>query len=212
MTTDQSSSSPASRRLWNTLQGSLTTWTIIFWKGCIPIPSLCLPHEMQIRSIRMKAWRLWAWLQPLKMELLPFQTSLNPALLLQALQLTTGRLRSNSSSLQLGQRTSPRLVFSTALMELQHPTCFLLAFLSHCVVISVSTIKNVPSLTKRANSISLGNGIKFLLKTRQRFWLIAICSVERSLAWHGHNCKAQRANIPTKFSYLLGNLKGPKSA
>ena len=56
---------------------------------------------------------------------------------------------------------------------------FLLAFLSHCVVISVSTTKNVPSLTKRANSITLGNGIKFLLKTRQRFWLIAICLAER---------------------------------
>ncbi len=54
---DQSSSLPASRRLWNMLQGSLTTWKIIFWKGHIPILSLSLPQGMHIPSTRMKVWR-----------------------------------------------------------------------------------------------------------------------------------------------------------
>ncbi len=154
---------------------------------------------MQIRSTRMKAWRLGAWSQPLETELSPPQTSLNPMLLLQALQLTTGRLRSRSSSLQLRQRTSPRLVLSTAPMELQHLTCFLLAFLSHCVVISVSTIKNFPSLTKRANSITSGNRIKFLLKTRQRFWLIAICLMERKSGLTRIHSRSTGQPSPTSY-------------
>jgi hypothetical protein len=36
-------------------------------------------------------------------------------------------------------------------------------------------------LTKHANSITSENGIKFLLKTRQRFWLIAIVQRKESL-------------------------------
>jgi hypothetical protein len=114
--------------------------------------------------------------------------------------LTTGRLRSRSSSLQLGQRTSPRLVFSTVLMELQRPICFLPAFLSQCVVISDSTAKNIQSLTRHANSITSRNGINFLLKTRQRFWLIAICLTERkSGLMRIHLQSTGRATIPDKF-------------
>ena len=146
VTMDQSSSPLASRRSWNMLQGSLIAWRIIFWKGCIPPPSLILPQGMQIQSTstRMKVWKLRMWLQSLEMELLPSQTSLN------LVQQMTGIPRSRSSNLQLGQKTSPRLVFSTAPMELQFLTCFLLAFPSHCVF-SVSTTKNVPSLTRHAN-------------------------------------------------------------
>ncbi len=78
---------------------------------------------------------------------------------------------------------------------------FLLAFLSHCVVISVSTTKNVPSLTRHANPITLGNVIKFLMETRQRFWLIAICLMERKSGLT--RIHLQSTGRPSPSSFLI---------
>ncbi len=133
-------------------------------------------------------------------------------LLLQALQLTTGILRSRSSSLQLGQQTSPRLVFSTASMEVQRLTCFLLAFLSQCVFFFCFHNKKCskPNQVCKFNHIEKWDKISAEVQAK----ILAHChsSYGKKVWLDADTFAKHRATIPDKFSHLLANSKGPKSA
>ena len=110
-----------------------------------------------------------------------------------------------SSSLQLGQKTSPRLVFATAPMELQCLTYFLLALSKPlCDFFCFHNKKcSKPNQVCKVNHIGkwdkipADDQVKILAHSRlsdgKKVWLDADVFVKHR----------DRATIPAEFSYLL---------